>query len=167
VQLYLIRHAIAEDRGEAWPDDGLRPLSEDGRAKMERQVRGLVKLGVTVEEILTSPLVRARQTADIVAHGLTGRPRVREFPPLEPGQRAKEVLAALADFSRRKSLALVGHEPGLGELGAALLGMRAPLEFKKGAVALIETPMLPPAAGSGALRWLLTPKVLRRLAPDA
>lgn len=167
MQLYLIRHAIAEERGEAWPDDRLRPLSEDGRAKMERQVRGLAELGVTVEEILTSPLVRTRQTADIVAHGLSGRPRVREFPPLEPGRRAKEVLAALADFSRRKSLALVGHEPGLGEVGAALLGMRAPLEFKKGAVALIETPLLPPASGSGALRWLLTPKVLRRLAPDA
>lgn len=162
--LYLVRHAIAEDRGEAWPDDRERPLSEVGRARMERQVQGLVALGVTLEEILSSPLVRTRQTADILAHGLPGRPRVRDFPPLEPGKRPKEALAALGDFSRKKSLALVGHEPGLGELAASLLGQRSPLEFKKGAVALIEVPMMPPAAGSGALRWLVTPRILRRLA---
>lgn len=162
--IYLVRHAIAEERGEAWPDDRLRPLSEDGRAKMERQVRGLVEAGVTIDEILTSPLVRTRQTADILAHGLTGRPRVREFPPLEPGRRAKDVLAGLADVSRRKSIALVGHEPGLGDVAAALIGLRSPLEFKKGAVALVEAPMLPPARGSCALRWMLTPKILRRLA---
>jgi phosphohistidine phosphatase len=167
VLIYLVRHAIAEERGEAWPDDRLRPLTEDGRAKMERQVRGLVEIGVTIDEILTSPLVRTRQTADILAHGLTGKPRVREFPPLEPGRRAKEVLAALADFSRRKSLALVGHEPGLGEAAASLLGLRGSMEFKKGGVALIEAPILPPAPGSGALRWMLTPKILRRLARDA
>lgn len=162
--LYLVRHAIAEDRGEAWPDDTLRPLTAQGRARMERQVKGLVAIGVQIDEILTSPLVRARQTADILAHGLPGRPRVRDFPPLEPGRRPKDAMAALGDFSRRKSLALVGHEPGLGELAAALIGLRAPLELKKGAVVLIEAPMMPPAAASGALRWFLTPRILRRLA---
>jgi phosphohistidine phosphatase len=163
VQLLLVRHAIAEQRGDAWPDDTQRPLSDEGRVKMVKQVKGLGALDVRVDEILTSPLVRTRQTADILAHGLSGRPRVTEFPLLEPGHRPKDVFAALADFSKRSTLAIVGHEPGMGELLAALIGARQPVPFKKGGAALVEVGMLPPSAGSAALIWFLTPRALRKL----
>jgi phosphohistidine phosphatase len=164
VLLYLVRHAIAEERGEAWPDDRLRPLSEIGRERMERQVQGLLELEVVVDAILTSPLVRTRQTADILSQALPGHPAVTDWPQLEPGKRPKEVLAGLKAFAGHKRLALVGHEPGIGELSAALIGARQPITFKKGAVMLIEVQLLPPAVGSGELRWFATPRILRRLA---
>jgi phosphohistidine phosphatase len=164
VLLYLVRHAIAEDHGEAWPDDRLRPLTEDGRARMERQVQGLVAMGVQVDAILTSPLVRTRQTADILFHGLRGRPEVIDWEPLEPERRPKDALAALKAYREYTSLALVGHEPGIGELAAALIAARHPIGFKKGSVASIEVPLLPPAAGSGELRWFLPPRILRKIA---
>jgi phosphohistidine phosphatase len=164
VQLYLVRHAIAHERGDAWPDDRLRPLTEDGAARMVRQARGLAELGVTFDEILTSPLVRTRQTADILADTFRASPRIVEVPALEPGRSAKDVASALRNFTRRTSLALVGHEPGLGDLAAWLVGLRGPLAFKKGSAALIEVALLPPPAGSGELRWFLTPRILRKLA---
>lgn len=164
IQLLLVRHAIAEDRGADWPDDRLRPLTKEGAARMAREAAGLAALDVRIEEILTSPLVRARQTADILAAAWPKRIKVQEIEALAPGGKARAVLQALGE-SKRNSLALVGHEPGMGELAAALLGMRTPLAFKKGAVALIEVALLPPPTGSGALQWLLAPRILRRLAP--
>jgi phosphohistidine phosphatase len=164
IYLYLVRHAIAEDRGTKWPDDGKRPLSTEGKLRMETQVAGLEKLGVEIEEVLTSPLVRTRQTAEILAKGLSSRPRLTELPALAPGHSAKEVLSALKDYAKRSRIALVGHEPGIGDLSAALIGARSPVTFKKGAVALVQVERLPPDAGSGTLCWFLPPKVLRLLA---
>ena len=60
IHLYLVRHAIAEERGENWPDDTKRPLSDEGRVRMAKQVAGLESLEVRIEEVLTSPLVRTR-----------------------------------------------------------------------------------------------------------
>jgi phosphohistidine phosphatase SixA len=75
------------------------------------------------------------------------------------------MLQGLKDYARRSRLALVGHEPGIGDLIAALIGTRNPITFRKGAVALVRVDRLPPDAGSGALAWFLTPKVLRKLTP--
>jgi phosphohistidine phosphatase len=168
VLLYLVRHAIAEERGPAWPDDRLRPLTDEGRQRMARQVQGLVAIDVEIDEILTSPLVRTRQTAEILSKGLRGHPPVMDFPPLEPGNGAKDVLAELKPFKgqRQTRLALVGHEPGIGELAAALIGARQSVCFKKGAVALFEVDALPPSAGASELRWFLAPRILRRLAKE-
>jgi phosphohistidine phosphatase len=163
VHLYLIRHAIAEERGDKWPDDRLRPLTKEGADRMKRQASGLVEMDVTFDEILTSPLVRTRQTADILADAYPASPRIVELPALEPGRRPKDVMTALRDFTKRGSLALVGHEPGLGELAAALLGLRGTLTFKKGGAMLIDVALLPPPAGSGELVWMVTPRILRRL----
>ena len=164
IQLYLVRHAIAEERGPKWPDDTKRPLSTEGKLRMETQVVGLEKLGVEIEEVLTSPLVRTRQTADILAKGLSSRPRVTVFDALAPGHSAKEMMNALKEYAKKTRIALVGHEPGIGDLSAALVGARNPITFKKGGVALIRVERLPPDAGSGALLWFLSPKVLRQLA---
>jgi phosphohistidine phosphatase len=159
-ELYLIRHGVAEEQGDAWPDDTKRPLSEEGMSRLRKSSRGLAALGVSLDVVLTSPLVRTKQTADIVAGAFEPRPPIVTADALAPGGSAQAVLADLEKQSRRKSIALVGHEPGIGELAARLTGSRHPFEFKKGAVCRIDVETLP-AAGPGTLRWFLTPKILR------
>jgi phosphohistidine phosphatase len=159
-QLYLIRHGIAEERGDAWPDDTKRPLTERGIARLKKEARGLERLGVTFDVVLTSALVRARQTAEAVAGAFDPRPPIVTVESLAPGGTYQAVLADLGKQSRRSRIALVGHEPGIGELAARLIGSRHPIEFKKGAVCRIDFDTLPPA-GPGAMRWLVTPKILR------
>ena len=162
VELYLIRHGVAEERGDAWPDDAKRPLSEDGMARLKKAARGLDRLGVSIDVILTSPLVRTRQTAEIVAAELDSHPHVTNIQSLAPGGTYQALMADLEKHGRRTRIALVGHEPGIGELAARLVGTRHAIEFKKGAVCRIDVDALPPSA-PGDLRWFLSPKVLRRL----
>ena len=76
-ELYLVRHAIAAERGDEWPDDTKRPLTERGISRFKEVVRGLRRLDVPLDEIFTSPLVRARQTADLLAAGVEGKPAVQ------------------------------------------------------------------------------------------
>jgi len=159
-ELYLIRHGLAEERGDAWPDDSKRPLTDDGLSRMRKAARGLSRLGVSVEVVLSSPFVRARQTAEIVAGGLDPRPSLVNVDSLAPGGSYAAVIGDLEKQSRKTRIALVGHEPAIGELAARLIGSRHPIEFKKGAVCRIDIDDLPPA-GPGDLRWLLTPKILR------
>ena len=121
--LYLVRHAIAEERGPAWPDDSQRPLTADGAKRWRRQASGLVAIDARPDLILTSPFTRARQTADLLAAAFPKKPKVVELSALQPGVRARDVLKALVPDSRVASLALVGHEPGLGELAALLLSL--------------------------------------------
>jgi phosphohistidine phosphatase len=161
-ELYFVRHGLAEERGDAWPDDTKRPLTEEGMSRLRKAARGLARIGVSVDVVLTSPLVRARQTADIVAGGLDPRPSIVNVDSLAPAGSYAAVLADLEKHSRKCRLALVGHEPMLGELAARLVGSRHPIEFKKGGVCRIDVEDLPPA-GPGDLRWMLTPKILRAL----
>jgi phosphohistidine phosphatase len=159
-ELYLIRHGIAEERGEKWPDDSKRPLSADGMSKMERTARGLARLEVALDVILTSPLIRTRQTADIVAAELDQHPPIVNTEALAPGGDFAAVVAALEKQSRRTRIGLVGHEPAIGELAARLIGSRHPIEFKKGAVCRIDVDEIPPN-GPGDLRWFAPPGMLR------
>jgi phosphohistidine phosphatase len=162
-ELYLIRHAVAEQRGDAWPDDAKRPLSEEGMARMRKAVRGLSRLDVAIDVILTSPLVRARQTAEIVAAGLTPRPSIVNIDALTPAGTFSALVADLEKHARKTtSIALVGHEPHIGEIAARLIGSRHPIEFKKGAVCRIDVEQLPPH-GPGDLRWFLPPRTLRNI----
>ena len=161
-ELYIIRHGLAEERGEAWPDDNKRPLTPDGVSRMRKAARGLARIGVTIDIVLTSPLVRARQTAEIVAAGLEPRPSLVNIDSLAPDGSYAAIIADLEKHGRRQRIALVGHEPCIGELGARLIGSRHALEFKKGAICRIDLDELPPV-GPGDLRWMLTPKILRAL----
>ena len=164
IELYLIRHGVAADRGDEWPDDAKRPLTPEGIEKLRKSAQGLERLGVTFDVMLTSPLVRARQTADVIAAELDPHPHIAHIDSLAPGGSFQAVMADVEKQGRRTRIALVGHEPGLGELAARLIGTRHALEFKKGAVCRIDVDRVPPSA-SGDLRWLLTPKILRRLRP--
>jgi phosphohistidine phosphatase len=163
LELYLVRHGIAEDRGEDWPDDSKRPLTASGIAKLRKETRGLVALGVTFDQIITSPLVRTRQTADLLAEVLKGKPPVATSDALAPAGTPAAVIQEIGRHSRKSRIALVGHEPNLGELAAQLIGAKAPLEFKKGGICRIDFDVLPPK-GVGALRWFVTPKMLRNIA---
>jgi phosphohistidine phosphatase len=159
-ELYLVRHGLAEERGDAWPDDAKRPLTEEGMARMRKAVRGLARLSVSIDLILTSPLVRARQTAEIVAAGLEPRPTILNVDALTPAGTFTSLAGELEKHARRTRIALVGHEPNIGEIAARLVGSRHPIEFKKGAVCRIDVEQLPPH-GPGDLRWFLPPRALR------
>lgn len=161
-EIYLIRHAIAAERGDAWPDDHKRPLTDDGIARMRKAARGLARAEVVLDVVLTSPLVRARQTADIVAAALDARPSIVTIESLAPGAAYAALMADLEKHARKPRIALVGHEPGIGELAARLIGSRHAIEFKKGAVCRIDLDQIPPQ-GPGRLRWFLTPRLLRAI----
>lgn len=159
--LYLVRHAIAAERSDEWPDDSKRPLTHKGRARMREVVRGLAALGVEIDVVLTSPLVRAEQTAQILVAGITPKPVLASLDALAPGQSPAAVSKALEAHSGARAIALVGHEPGMGELAASLIGAQSALPFRKGGVCRIDVATLPPH-GSGQLVWMGTPKMLRR-----
>jgi phosphohistidine phosphatase len=158
-ELYIVRHAIAAPRGDDWPDDGERPLTETGIERFTEAVRGLRALDVELDEILTSPLVRARQTAEILAAGIGGKPPVKTFDALAPGHAPATVVTQLARVARRARVALVGHEPDLGELAAHLIDARRALAFRKGGVCRIDVGTRQP----GSLVWFMPPRVLREL----
>ncbi len=162
ISLFLVRHAIAAERGDAFPDDTKRPLTHKGVQRFREVVQGLAALDETVELVLASPLVRARQTADLLAEGLPSHPRVTETPALAPGASFRALLAELGNHAKRSRIALVGHEPGMGELAARLIGARAAMPFRKGGICRIDVDALPPAA-PGRLVWFATPRMLRKL----
>jgi phosphohistidine phosphatase len=160
--LYLVRHAIAAERGDEWPDDDKRPLTERGIARFKEEVAGLNELAVEIDEIFTSPLVRATQTAQILAEGVRGKPSVKVLDALAPGHAPGSVLAQLAKLAKRRRIALVGHEPGLGELAAHLIGAGRALPFKKGGICRIDVESLT-SRRAGALVWFIPPKLLRKI----
>ena len=162
LELYLIRHGVAAERGKDWPDDSKRPLTPDGIARLRKSARGLNAIGVGFDQIITSPLVRTRQTADVIAEELKEHPPIATSDSLAPAGSSAAVMQEITRHVRKARVALVGHEPNLGELAAQLMGARTPLEFKKGGICRIDFDMLPPKGG-GILRWFLTPKMLRKL----
>ena len=152
MELYLLRHAIAVERGTpGYPNDD-RPLTEDGTAKMVRAAKGIAQVIGPPDLILTSPLIRARDTALIAAKALGSEDRVELCDLLRP-----------AKYKRFKKILLAGHEPDLGVLASTLIGASRPvIEFKKGALCAIQLTSLPPRE-PGKLLWHLTPKQLRGL----
>jgi phosphohistidine phosphatase len=161
--LYIVRHAIAEDVSATGRDEDRR-LTAEGIAKFERALAGLRKLGVSPEAVFASPLCRTRETAELLCKALAPGVVPALLPALAPGGAAEAVLDGLRTGQGTSSVALVGHEPDLGELAARLIaGRRASgaLAFKKGGVAALEVASLPPS--SGTLHWFLTPKQLRAL----
>jgi len=161
--LYLVRHAIAEERGDAWPDDAKRPLTHEGAAKMRRAVLGLREFDLNIDVVYTSPLVRAIETAELLVSGLKPTPVLRPLPALVPGGSPAKVAEGVTFDRDAHTFALVGHEPSLGELAAWFIGARAPLPFRKGGVCRIDFTDQP-ANRNGQLIWFATPKMLRALA---
>jgi phosphohistidine phosphatase len=163
--LYLVRHAIAFDPDPAqWPDDRDRPLTPDGEKKFRRAAQGLRELVPSVDVVLSSPLVRAWQTACIL-HAKSEWPEPQRFEALQPGTMPPETVDALQPHLSATSIALVGHEPSLHELAAYLLSGDAAtpqLVMRKGGVACLSFDDSP-RAGRGQLDWLVRPRILRAL----
>ena len=166
LQVLIIRHAIAADAPSAGAADELRELTDKGRRKMRGAAAGLKRvLGRDLPDaIVTSPLLRAKQTAEIVADALDVK-EVETADALAAGAGAASILRWL---SRRRPagecLAIVGHEPDLSRLiGLATSGEpRSTIELKKGAACLIEFPSAI-RPGAAQLRWALAPAQLRKL----
>jgi phosphohistidine phosphatase len=161
VKVVLIRHATAVPRGTPGIPDDDRPLTPRGRRRFRKAARGLARVIERPDLLLTSPLPRAFATAEIAAQAW-GRVRPTPEPAFARGS-VKAMLAALARQPAGATVAVVGHEPGLSELLAHLLGRGAAqaLVFRKGGAALVEVPGFPPEGGR--LVWFLPPKVLRSL----
>ena len=162
VQLILVRHAIAEESGPAWPDDGQRPLTRDGARKWKAAARGLASLVPAVDALLTSPLVRAVQTAEVLSRALVPSPRLVLCDALQPGATPQVVLASLRQRHLEGTVVLVGHEPSLSELAGALLHAQGAIEFRKGAALALTTRGLG-QRGPARLDWFLPPRALRAL----
>jgi len=163
LELYLIRHGVAAERGEDYPDDSKRPLTNAGISRLRKEAKALDELGVALDHIITSPLVRTRQTADIFAESMKSKPSVSQSDALAPAGTSTAVIQELAKHMRKARIAVVGHEPNIGELAGRLIGARMPLEFKKGAICRIDFEVFPPK-GIGQLRWFITPRMLREIA---
>lgn len=158
--LYIVRHAWAgEANPEEYPDDGLRPLTKKGASRFDRMARLLVERGMAPSCLATSPLVRCRQTADILSDRLENRVRPIELESLAPGA-TLDPLLAWAQEQPPGDVAWVGHAPDVGRLAGELIGAEeAAIHFAKGAVAAIEFENLI-RAGQGELQWLACAQVL-------
>jgi phosphohistidine phosphatase len=158
MRLIIIRHATAVDRSPDIPDDA-RPLTQEGKRRFREAARGLARLFPQPDLLLTSPLLRALQTARIAAKAW--HVPVTEEAALGGGSVA-ELESALRRLPAQATVALVGHEPQVSEFLAHVVGSGQPdrLTFKKGGVAVVDLPAGP--AGVGTLVAVLPPRVLRR-----
>jgi phosphohistidine phosphatase len=157
MRCYFLRHGIAVDP-EAWQgSDFDRPLTREGRERMEREAKTIAKLSLGIGRIVTSPLLRAKQTAQILAQRLGMRDKIVEDARLGGSfdvERLGEILSAQADA---KTIVLVGHEPSMSAtIGRAIGG--ASIELKKAALAGVDLPGAGPT--DGTLVCLIPPKIL-------
>jgi len=164
LELVVVRHAIAVDRiaGSTDEDDAARPLTDRGRRRFKQAVRGMHRLGIRVDLVLSSPWTRAIDTAAMLAPILVGRPDGTRTSLHLAGSPRGELLSELAGPSR---IAVVGHEPWLGELVALLTTGDArhgtAVKLKKGGIVILEGE---PAPGKMQLVAMLPPSVLRAVA---
>lgn len=155
--VYLLRHADAGDSATWVGDDADRPLSKKGRRQARRLGRHLDDLGVKVDILLTSPLIRAADTARLVGKQIGVKPS--EDQRLAGGFDAAGFRELVRDLDGpAPAVMLVGHDPDLSSMASWLAN--APLALRKGALVRIDLPSRDIAAGSGALRWLLPPDAI-------
>jgi phosphohistidine phosphatase len=162
-----MRHGIAVNRADtvASSADRERALTPKGIKRMRKAAKGLLSLSLPLDQILTSPFERARQTAKIVAQTLQLENQLAEFEQLCPDQSEKDLISGLVAYSDAKQILLVGHEPLLSSTVSYLLSGKAGVEIqlKKGGLCCLEVDGVPPKK-SAVLHWALTPKQLRLLA---
>ena len=157
-ELLLIRHGIAVERGSTATDEE-RALTAEGRARTRKELQRMEKLDLGCGPLVSSPLVRARQTAELALQlGLGDTLSFSEA--LAPGQDPMPLLLELLE-EPWKRLGLFGHEPDLSQLASHLLGCSTnSIQIKKAGAVLLELELPQPEPGSCQLRLLLSPKVL-------
>jgi phosphohistidine phosphatase len=163
MQLYIVRHGIAIDREDPkCPPDPERYLTEEGVEKTKQVAKGVVALAASVDLLLSSPYVRAMQTAEIFAAALDyAKQKIRRTDLLLPGADPSLLFRELAKDKQSSSVFLFGHAPQLDDIIATALGSKRHItSLKKAGVALIELKRISPPIA--LLVWLGTPKLLRR-----
>ena len=166
MKIYIMRHGNA-----TWPDqayatnDDARPLTDLGRREVALMARVLGQLGGDPDLILSSPLVRARQTAEIVSEHFGARVKITEAVDLAPGGAPAGVLAQILREGRPAETLISGHMPGVGMLAGFLAWNQrdAAIRFRTSGICRIDLPDDDPAPGYGDLRWLIPPKVGERI----
>jgi phosphohistidine phosphatase len=163
MQLYIVRHGIAIDRDDPkCPPDPERYLTTEGIDKTKQVAKGVAKLSVSPDLLISSPYVRAIQTAEIFAEALEyPKPKIRRTDLLLPGTEASLFYRELAKDKNAAVVFCFGHAPQLDDLLATGIGLKQPVtSMKKAGVALIELKRVSPPGGE--LVWLSIPKLLRR-----
>jgi phosphohistidine phosphatase len=161
MKLYLLRHATAVDVASS---DAARELTREGREEACIAGAALAELGVKLSHILTSPLVRARQTAEIVAKVLKFPGDVESLDELENGASTSSLLKVLKPLSSPNDILLVGHMPSLSEHLAALIGAESAQAFPLGKASVACMELEQWRIGTGQLRWLMRQKRLQEIA---
>jgi phosphohistidine phosphatase len=164
MNLYILRHGIAADRdNRKYPDDALRPLTDRGIRRMRREAKGINAIGVAPDVIISSPLVRAIQTAEIVRDGLDAPSQMVISETLLPEAHPSQIIQELVkSHSPSGSMMVVGHEPHLSSLVSYIMTGKVSwiIRLKKGALCNMDIS----ATGRGQLLWALAPRHLRALA---
>jgi phosphohistidine phosphatase len=162
MNLYIIRHAIAVDHGDpGYEDDSQRPLTDKGRKKMRQIAKGLRTMGVDFDLILSSPYVRAQETAEILADVFKMKKKLAFSDNLIPMGEPELLIAEINEKNSVQSLALVGHEPHLSTLVSMLTSgsKKVDITLKKGGVCYLSADDLH-QEHRATLEWLLTPGIL-------
>ena len=165
MNLYIIRHAIAVDEGTSeYESDSERPLTDKGRKKMRQIAKGLRSLGVEFDLILSSPYVRARETAEILAEVFKMKKKIDFSDNLIPMGNPELLITEVNEKFSVESMALVGHEPHLSALVGLLVGENGKLDvtLKKGGVCYLSADDLHQERRA-TLQWLLTPGILTEI----
>ncbi|MCB0831956.1 MAG: phosphohistidine phosphatase SixA [Bacteroidetes bacterium] len=161
MNVFIMRHGVAEDIGGKIRSDAARPLSPDGLKLVRDEARGLNRLGIHFNVILTSPLVRAKETAEVVAEVLDCKNRVHICDALSIPLSTADLMEEFKTFQDDYNVLLVGHQPDLGHLCGFFIGNnRFNLSLKKGSLCKISVDRLRPTP-RGEVKWYMTSRQLK------
>ncbi len=164
MRLYIVRHGIAVPSGTPGIAENDRPLTKEGIEKMEKVASGLRNLDIVPDLILSSPLPRAKQTAEIVRRILGDQVPLKITETLAPGGNRTQLYREFPAKPKLEGIMIVGHQPSLGEIAGEIAwgSDQNYIVLKKGGACAIELESLQPVP-HGSLLWLLTPSILRKL----
>ena len=164
MDLFILRHGEAGRRSATIRDDSKRILTTEGEKEIKDISKGVQDLGIEFDYIFTSPLLRARQTAELVSKIVTSKNQIKELEELKPEGNKLQLYNKLSNLKQDSVVLIVGHEPYLSELlGNAISNGTCKIDLKKAGLARIRVTTILPKL-NGELRWLLTPKHLKRIA---
>jgi phosphohistidine phosphatase len=163
MELIILRHGEAGKRAPVASNDSERSLTVAGRDEVKEVAESMEELGITLDVIATSPLKRALETAQVAAKVLKREKALETWDELKPERDPKDLYRRLSKMKRDSSILLVGHEPYLSSMISELIGAKrgSRISLKKAGLAKVEIESLIPP--SGELRWLLTPRLLKKV----
>ncbi len=164
MDLFILRHAEAGKSLPARAKDAERALTADGKEELEEVARSLARMKIKPDHIVSSPLRRSRETAEIVAKALKKRGKVEIWDELKPEGSKVDLYKRLAKVKPESRVLMVGHEPYLTQVINDMMGHQgaARILLRKGGLARLSIKSLVPKP-EGELRWLLTPRLLKRM----